>query len=382
MICSPKVYFISRILTHYRKPFHELVRKKLRACGVDYVVIYGNPSPNESKKMDTEDSSVGIKVKSYYSMIFGREVVYMAASKNVKNADLIILEQQSKQLHLYYFFIKRLLGGPSVAFWGHGKNFNHNTNFFSEYIKRFLSTKVDWWFAYNDLSKRIVESYGFPSDKISAVQNSIDLDPLIKHSNSITEERLEELRKELDIDNNDIGLFIGSLYPDKGLPFVIEAAKLIREKKPDFKLIIIGAGEDAGYVEESVQKFNFIKFVGPKFYLDKVIYFNLARVLLIPKAIGLVTLDSFALRTPIVTTNDPSHGPEFSYLINDFNCLVSKYDSIESYAETVIELLDNRKKHETLVEGCYNSSQEYSLEKMSTRFVEGVLSAIEVRCDV
>jgi exopolysaccharide biosynthesis WecB/TagA/CpsF family protein len=40
--------------------------------------------------------------------------------------------------------------------------------------KQIWLTKVDWWFAYNDLSAGIVRSLGYPEERITSVQNAID----------------------------------------------------------------------------------------------------------------------------------------------------------------------------------------------------------------
>lgn len=47
-----RVVTVQKILTHYRKPFHELLKERLAEVGIELVLIYGSPSKSESQKKD------------------------------------------------------------------------------------------------------------------------------------------------------------------------------------------------------------------------------------------------------------------------------------------------------------------------------------------
>jgi glycosyltransferase involved in cell wall biosynthesis len=95
-----------------------------------------------------------------------------------------------------------------------------------------------------------------------------------------------------------------------------------------------------------------------------------------PRAVGLVILDSFALQTPLITTNYPFHGPEIEYLENGINGLIVE-DDPEVYAESVARLLTDPGKLDDLTEGCAESAKMYTLESMVDKFAAGVLKALE-----
>ena len=40
--------------------------------------------------------------------------------------------------------------------------------------KRIWATRCDWWFAYTETSREIVETYGFPRQRITVFHNAID----------------------------------------------------------------------------------------------------------------------------------------------------------------------------------------------------------------
>ena len=98
----------------------------------------------------------------------------------------------------------------------------------------------------------------------------------------------------------------------------------------------------------------------------------LADVLLIPKAIGLVVIDSFNHQVPIITTDSPGHGPEFDYLIDGTNSLISINDSIELYSNLIISLANNSQLLMKLKNGCLHSSNIYTIENMVENFISGL----------
>jgi glycosyltransferase involved in cell wall biosynthesis len=84
-------------------------------------------------------------------------------------------------------------------------------------------------------------------------------------------------------------------------------------------------------------------------------------------------VDSFALRTPLVTTHWPLHSPEFEYLQDGRNSLIVAGDP-EGYAEGVVRALSDPALLERLRQGCVADADRYTIEGMSRRFADGVLA--------
>ena len=102
----------------------------------------------------------------------------------------------------------------------------------------------------------------------------------------------------------------------------------------------------------------------------------MATLLLIPKAVGLVILDSFAFETPLVTTNSNQNGPEIEYLIPEYNGIISEY-SLNSYLDSAIALLNAPDKIEKLKNGCRLSAKKFTLEKMVNNFSCGIADCLK-----
>ncbi|MGB5409131.1 MAG: hypothetical protein WBN43_20395, partial [Thiogranum sp.] len=158
-----------------------------------------------------------------------KDVHYPILSGLLKDVDLIIVQQENSYLINYKLIIRSLIAGvPKVAFYGHGKNMKILAKEpLREKFKKWCTTKVDWWFPYTDVSKRLVLAAGFPNDKLTVVNNTIDTVRLRKYLQSITKEEKQVLRYELGLGADDhVGIFCGRFRPEK-VGILIEAAKEI-----------------------------------------------------------------------------------------------------------------------------------------------------------
>jgi glycosyltransferase involved in cell wall biosynthesis len=164
------------------------------------------------------------------------------------------------------------------------------------------------------------------------------------------------------------------MYPNKRLDFIIEVCYRVRNEIPDFQMIFIGSGIDSYKVKEASDTNEWIRYVGPIFGIDRIKYFKISSIQLMPDFVGLSILDSFAMETPIVTTNTPIHGPEIEYLENGINSIITN-GNLDDYSNSVIEVLKTEYYLE-LIKGCKLSAEKYTIEKMVENFKNGILSVL------
>jgi glycosyltransferase involved in cell wall biosynthesis len=373
-----KVFIIQKSLPQYRKDFFNLLREKLKEYNVSLVLIYGDLDKESLRKRDLVDIDWAIKISNKVIKVGKKSLFWQPCLHLLKDADLIIVEQASKLLLNYILLINQYIGKTKLCFWGHGMNLDKsNVNKFAEYIKRIISTKVHWWFAYNEFSKNIVANLSYPSERITVVQNSINTKELVRLGELYNESELNIFKKSLGIKGKDVCIFTGAMYKGKGLDFLIQTCLEIKKINQEFEMIFIGAGPDEQIVVDACRKYPWMHYVGPKFNAEKVPYFKVAKLLLIPSAIGLVALDSFALEVPIVTTKANNHGPEFYYLRDNKNAIVLEENiSVENYAKKVNQLLKDEATRKRLIDNCKKDREIYTLEQMVNRFVEGILKAL------
>jgi glycosyltransferase involved in cell wall biosynthesis len=294
-------------------------------------------------------------------------------------ADLIIVPQEIKYLRLHLLLLATRFSQCKFAYWGHGKNFQAiNSNSISERLKRFLSRHVDWWFAYNNLSAGIVRDLGFPSAKVTTVGNSIDTAALAKARADLSSDTIKATPVELGIQSQNVAVYTGGLYPNKRISFLLEAAEAIRDRVSDFELIIIGDGPDRDLAAKAASRNPWIHVVGAKNDSEKIPYWAMSKILLMPGGVGLVILDSFALGVPMVTTDTYLHGPEIDYLNDGHNgIMVACGDSSNTYAKVVVNLLRDQERLNQLRNGACASALHHDIETMVKNFSEGIVQALE-----
>ena len=373
-----RVLIVQKTMPQYRRRFFELLRADLAADGIELVLVYGQPEPDEASKRDLVSLDWAVERHTYFVPLGRRRLYWQPCLSLVRDADLVIVEQASKLLVNYVLQALQLAGVKRLAFWGHGRTPKATPpSRIGEAAKAAMSRRADWWFAYNDLSAGYVRELGFPAQRITSVENAIDTRELVAAGETVTEGELAALRSSLGLAATNVCLFVGGMYREKRLPFLIAACELIRQTVPDFEMLFVGSGPDRHMVEEAVARNPWMHYVGPVFDDDKVPYFLSAKLQLMPGGVGLSILDSFALQVPLVTTSDAHHGPEVDYLENEVNgVVVDETDSPVAYAERVAGLLSEPVTLDALRRGCREAAGAYTAENMAARFAAGITAAL------
>jgi len=126
--------------------------------------------------------------------------------------------------------------------------------------------------------RRVRAGSGYPDDRITRVQNAIDTAALAAAAARVDDEQLASLRAELGVVGGNVCIFVGAMYADKRLPFLLEACELIRRDVPDFEIIFVGDGPESAVVREAADHAPWIHYVGARFDDGKVPYFLLANL--------------------------------------------------------------------------------------------------------
>jgi glycosyltransferase involved in cell wall biosynthesis len=373
-----RVVFLTAVLPQYRVQFHERVRDRLAASGTRYELVYGQSNPNEAAKGTDAHITWGKRVFNHYVDVGRTSLVWQPALRDIWNCDLAIVGQESRFLINYLAQAAHGLRRSKLALWGHGRNFQlEDTRQLAVHWKRFWATRCDWWFAYTEQTRKIVEGYGFPAERITVFHNSIDTSDLQRLAAEITEDDLAELRRRYRIATTNVGVYVGGIYNHKRINFLIQSAVEIRRRIPDFAFIVIGSGDERGRLEAAVRSYPWIQYLGPRFGREKVEILRLGRVFMMPGLVGLAVLDCAAAGIPIVTTAYPYHSPEIEYLRAGGNGLiVDDWRSVEAYAEAVVSVLQDTGLRARLREAGRPIARRYTLDRMVDSFCEGVSQAL------
>lgn len=372
-----KVLVAYKYVPQYRAPFFDQLRNRLAADDIELTLVYGDPTASEASKKDASRLPWADYIPSRTFVVRGSNLLYQPFLRQSKHYDLIIVEQANRLLINPLLILLHSLGRRRVAYWGHGKNFQTREPGPSRWLKSFLSTRVGWWFAYNETSAKVVMDLGYPSERISRVMNTIDNRKLESDLASVTNEDVEALRERLDLRTDQVCIYIGGMYDLKRLDFLFEALLEIRRRVPDFRMIFLGSGVEKGKVEAFAQQHPWCSFEGSRFGREKATYMKLGKLILMPGLVGLAIIDSFVAGLPIVTTDLDYHSPEIEYLHSGSNgVMVRAANDAHKYAAEVCALLESEATLRHLREGCAKSAQEYSMSQMVERFSHGIKAAL------
>jgi glycosyltransferase involved in cell wall biosynthesis len=372
---KPRVLIVERQLLQYRVAFYNHLRTLLEADGIELQLLIGTGTPAEESKMDQVSLNWAVRIPTRY--ILGTSLCWQPFGAYAKDADLVVVMHENKIIYNLWLLS---FGRPKrLAFWGHGRNMQSDRpDGIKERFKRWTVNKVDWWFAYTDTSAALVADTGFPSECTTIVENAIDTREMTAFCEQVNVEQCLRKRKELKLDGGPIALYLGSLYKEKRLDFLLETAHRIRAAIPEFQLLVVGAGPDQAQIETAAADHPWIHYLGPLQDRKKALVLVLADVILNPGLVGLGILDSFASGTPMFTTDCGLHSPEISYLVPGHNGVMTAND-VGIYAEAVIDALRKPETIARLSQGARSSAPRYTIENMAERIRLGIHACLSSR---
>lgn len=366
-----KVLIVQRRLTHYRTAFFEALKRECHLNDIDLVLAHGDGTADEVKKNDAGSLSWAIHLPTKYFLNGG--ICWQPYGNLLSGVNLLVVTSENKLIcNLYHQFFNKNF---KFVFWGHGANLQGNPNGLKEKFKRKTIKYADWWFGYTSMSIPLILKSGFPQSRITVLNNAIDTGELSMLCSNVNEEEKKYLKQKYDLIDKSVGIYIGSLYEEKRVDFLLEAAELIYQHNSNFRLIIIGGGQQKSVVENFCATHKWAIYVGVCKGQEKAKFLSIADVMLNPGLVGLGILDSFVARVPMLTTDCGSHSPEISYLVSGQNGIMTP-NSLDDYVATVEHVLSTPTLLRSLQQGCLASAREYTVENMAKNFTQGLLQCL------
>ena len=161
------------------------------------------------------------------------------------------------------------------------------------------------------------------------------------------------IRHQFGLGDEPCVLFVGSLIPRKGLPFLVEAAKKIVKEQSETKFLIVGEGPLENQLLNSIEVANLsnnFKFLG-NLKDDKLpAVYNCADVFALPsiqEGQGIVLLEAQASAKPVVAFDI---GGVNEAVVNGKTGLLVKLGSTEAFADALLKLISDKTLREKMGE--------------------------------
>lgn len=370
----PRVVVTQHRLLHYRQAFFERLRVVLDARGIELRLVHGQASPTEALKKDVGELPWADVVHNRFRRVGGTDLIWQPYPAALRDADLVVLIQENRIVSHYPWLLRwTTQPGQRIAYWGHGRNLQSVApTGWRERWKAWFVNRVDWWFAYTESTRSLLRSDGFPDSRISVLNNAIDNDRFVADLQAVPDERIAAARERIGArDGTPVGLYCGSLYPDKRLELLVASADIVRQSLPDFRLVVVGDGPSRPAIADAAVTRPWLHWVGVQRGLDKAAWFRIANAYLSPGAVGLHVLDAFCAGIPMITTDSARHGPEISYLESGRNGFVVEADA-NTYAQAYLSMLADPALLQRIRQQAEEDARRYSLDNMVERFATGI----------
>ncbi len=226
------------------------------------------------------------------------------------------------------------------------------------FLKRWFS-KLDGKIAVSQPAMELANKY-FPGD-YTIIPNGVDLEhfspqvlPIDKFSDG-----------KLNI------LFVGRLEKRKGLSYLLEAYKQVKQETPNSRLIIVGPGTRLRKKYEKQVVRNGLKdvvFVGYVAYNELPRYYKTADIVCSPatgrESFGIVLLEAMAMGKPVVASNIEGYA---RVVTDGVEGLLVPPKNKDLLAQTIISLLNNKSLRHQMGERGRLKAQDYGWEHIAQR---------------
>jgi glycosyltransferase involved in cell wall biosynthesis len=339
-------------------------------------LVYGQERPGTVPATVPLDAAWATRIQNRYWTLGSSELCWQPCLKLLSFVDLAVVEQANRLLLNYVLQFQRQFSQQRLAFWGHGANLQaKEPASWRERLKARLSSRVDWWFAYTEMSAQLVQGNGFPRERITVVENAIDDSELKGGLDALASEQVDEASKALGVQNARVALFCGGMRSEKRLEFLVNSCLSIKRRVPDFHVLFVGSGPEEHLVKAACARHPWMHYIGPVHGARRSIYFAMSQVLLMPGLVGLAIVDSFVAEVPLFTTDIAIHSPEICYLKHGTNGIITT-NAVEDYAAAVARCLSSADELSRLRDGCRESGRRYTLHNMVSNFARGIQACL------
>lgn len=205
--------------------------------------------------------------------------------------------------------------------------------------------------------------------KVSVIPNGIDLASFQVMMSK------KECRMQLNIPvDKCITLFVGSLYPHKGILHLVKAFKNVVDKCPNALLVIVGDGYLKSQLMTLSEKLKiseniiFAGYIAERELLIK--YYHAADIFILPsfsESYGMVLLEAAVSELPMVVSDLNT----FRWIIRDgYNGIVTSKGNEMEIAEALVYLIENESARSEMGKKANMSATQYSWKNIANKTEE------------
>ncbi|OGW73643.1 MAG: hypothetical protein A3J72_03190 [Nitrospirae bacterium RIFCSPHIGHO2_02_FULL_40_19] len=190
----------------------------------------------------------------------------------------------------------------------------------------------------------------------------------------------DKVKRRYNLMDNKIVGYVGRISREKGIQHLIGAFKIVRDKRDDVKLLLIGPYLDSEYGDfiyysDLVSKIRDYRieddaiFTGVIKHEELPPYYNACDILSFPsdceEPFGIVSIEALACGKPVIVTDTGA----FREIIRDGqNGFIVPKKNPHAIAEKIMLLLDDEALRKSISQAAAESAKYYSFESIAKRY--------------
>ena len=167
---------------------------------------------------------------------------------------------------------------------------------------------------------------------------------------------------------------IGRFSHEKGFLDLIDVFSMIHERYPDWKLNIIGDGDEKDKIVSKIHKYGLDDFVNLPGFLEKSdvdSYLSKSSIYLMSsytESFGIVLLEAFSFGIPCVAFDSAEGACEI--ISNNWDGYLIKNRDMDEMVKRVCNLIDNYNRRFIMGQNALKKSTKYSLEEVRSKWIK------------
>ena len=364
----PVVTVIQPYVPAYRVPFFDELSRRLDQRGMDLEVVHGEPEGGQADRADARVGTWSVPIRIRTLQVRGHALHYRPILRRTLRSHLVIAELASTNLDTYLLALFRR---RALMLWGHGKAYVTEASPVDSRLELWLARRAQRVFVYTEGGAAYLRSRGYGRDRLTVVRNSTDTVTLRRLAAAVTVAEVTAFRQQHSLGDGPVACFIGSYDDSKCLPLLFEAARLVHERLPDFRLLVAGAGQLQHLVDNAAADLSFVTRLPRAEAASLAVIGRVSSCVVVPGRVGLVAVDALALGLPVVTTTYPHHAPEAEYLTDDVRIVTDQ--TAAALALGLTDYLQDTERMSVTRRAAGELGQGLTVEAMAGAFADQLL---------
>ncbi len=298
----------------------------------------------------------------------------------VEKYDTVIFSGYASLTHQAAFWLTKMKKIPGIIWYrSHASSNSLIRKLMSPYIDAMINGSKAV-IVPGEKSKQHLLLRGADPRDIFSVGNSIDNDSFNQAYRSFQEKGQIALRKELNLADQKVILYVGRLVDVKGLFVLLDSFVQVKKKVPGSTLLILGDG----YLQSKLMRYcqqhdissvKFVGFVQPselgKYYFSSDVFVLPSRY----ETWGLVLNEAMIFGLPVVTTSCVGAAGEI--VLNKKTGFIVPPDNPEMLADALVTILSNEQLSKAMGENAQALIAKHKPEHSAPGFVKAIRHAAE-----